>query len=89
MPPEQKITELKALYDDARRRKAAASTIAGKLAGALSDADRPEQVTKLSRQISAAHDQADDAQSEADGYGERVENVLEELMHIRSRPRRA
>lgn len=88
MPPHE-ITELKALYDDARRRKDAASTIAGKLVGALSCADQPEQATKLSQQISAAHDQADDAQSEADGYGQRVETVLEELMHIRSRPRRA
>jgi uncharacterized protein YukE len=73
---QSELRRLKALYDDAIRRQAAANSLSTRLDGAVTPTTKPADAHRLQTQATTANNQAVDAGTEADGYAGRATAAL-------------
>lgn len=76
---QSEIRRLRTLYDDALHRQAAATSLAGRLVGAITPHTKPAEATRLQTQVTTSENQATDAGIEATGYARQATTVLNEF----------
>ncbi len=76
---QSEIRRLRTSYDDAKQRQATASGLAGRLGTSLAAAHKPDDITRLSGQITQAQGHADQAGIDADGIARRAQAVIDDF----------